>query len=270
MDAKDKVFKSEEAQSELKGIVNLTLERESNHKEYDRESRLSKDRERLWAKPTRFVLFLDIMGFKSIVSDNEHDSVQSLLKTFHASRHARDKSFAEDHMRISIFSDSIIIATIDDTPRSLDRLCNEASALMRIGAENGLPMAGGIALGECTFEPGTDIYFGKALTNAYLIEENVFFYGVVLEESEAMASKVNELLSNPIYSAIISHAEVPLKKDGPVERYHLPWNYIFDDNRNLQKHPQVDAWIDGIETKAKARGHYYVRNTRQYICNQTI
>lgn len=41
MDAKDKVFKSEEAQSELKGIVNLTLERESNHKEYDRESLVS-------------------------------------------------------------------------------------------------------------------------------------------------------------------------------------------------------------------------------------
>lgn len=82
-------------------------------------------------------------------------------------------------LRMVQFSDSIIIASLDDSKSALNKIVKAGVVLMQNALETGFALKGAIAKGPLTFDSGSGIYFGRSIIDAYLLEEELKFYGVV-------------------------------------------------------------------------------------------
>lgn len=132
------------------------------------------------------VLFMDIMGFKDRVTRTKH---KELLKTLTDFKNLNDrlKPLLKDDkgelLRMVQFSDSIIIASMNPNKQSLNRIVKAAVVLMQNALESGFALKGAIAMGPLTFDADTGIYFGLPIVDAYLLEEELKFYGVAFHHS---------------------------------------------------------------------------------------
>lgn len=86
-------------------------------------------------------------------------------------------------LRMVQFSDSIIIASLDDSKSALNKIVKAGVVLMQNALETGFALKGAIAKGPLTFDSGSGIYFGRSIIDAYLLEEELKFYGVVFHHS---------------------------------------------------------------------------------------
>lgn len=129
----------------------------------------------------RVVAFLDIMGFKDMVSRQSETKIDEKLYvlTSFISSNVRD-----GFIQFSVFSDSIIIFSSDLSLNSFKQIVNLVASIMAKSISLGLPIKGAIASGECTVtNDKTPYYFGQPIIDAYLLEENVEMYGVVLHHT---------------------------------------------------------------------------------------
>lgn len=190
-------------------------------------------------KSNRFVVFLDIMGFKERVARNSADDLYKELTAFNrdianivsdvtgagssptpkqedvSKQLPVSKSEANKEVLLSQFSDSIILFSGDNSSNSLETISKVASAIMlsAIDREKPIPLKGALAEGYVTCDQVKQLFFGQALIDAFLLEENVQYYGIVVHHSaEASVKKLDsELFRNntiPLKSGLIEHFEV--------------------------------------------------------------
>ncbi|MBQ3189769.1 hypothetical protein [Alistipes shahii] len=161
------------------------------------------------------VLFMDIMGFKDRVTRMEHQDLLNKMIEF-KEKNDRLKPLLQDKngelLRMVQFSDSIIIASLDDSKSALNRIVKAGVVLMQNALETGFALKGAITKGPLTFDSELGIYFGLPLVDAYLLEEELKFYGVAFHHS------VEELIQQ--------YKERPLIRGGreqylPVSEYQI-------------------------------------------------
>lgn len=132
------------------------------------------------------VLFMDIMGFKDRVIRMGHKELLEKMIEF-KEKNDRLKPLLQDKngelLRMVQFSDSIIIASLDDSKSALNKIVKADVVLMQNALETGFALKGAIAKGPLTFDSGSGIYFGRSIIDAYLLEEELKFYGVVFHHS---------------------------------------------------------------------------------------
>lgn len=132
------------------------------------------------------ILFMDIMGFKDRVTRMEHEELFDKMIEF-KEKNNRLKPLIQDKngelLRMVQFSDSIIIASLDDSKSALNRIVKAGVVLMQNALETGFALKGAIAKGPLTFDSELGIYFGLPLVDAYLLEEELKFYGVAFHHS---------------------------------------------------------------------------------------
>lgn len=188
----------------------------------------------------RYVVFLDIMGFKDRVARNTHEKLYEELASFNNSitssiqnsgEHFAEEATEEEgnsstaikqtnqsnRIILSQFSDSIILFSSDDTTESLEQISKATVGIMRaaFGCDRPIPLKGALARGMVTCDESKQLYFGQALIDAYLLEENVQYYGVVVHHSAEKQVRDNQ-------SGIFRDIEVPLKS-GKIRHYELVW-----------------------------------------------
>ena len=189
----------------------------------------------------RFVVFLDIMGFKDRVARNSADELYKELTDFNKDittiinstfvvktkeeNKQEDNSEAkliskkeiEEGILLAQFSDSIVLFSSDNSAKSLKTITEVAAKIMQhaINREKPIPLKGALAEGHITCDMSKQLFFGQSLIDAYLLEENILFYGIAVHhtaEASVLALK----------SDLYKNAKIPLKSGG-IEHLMLVW-----------------------------------------------
>jgi hypothetical protein len=176
----------------------------------------------------RFISFIDIMGFKDLVLRSPHEEVYSLLTEISNIRNYIEKTtngleerYEDAEVDSASFSDSIILFSKNDTPASFDLLVYSTSFLFAKAIERNIPLKGAIAYGKISLNKPSQIYFGQPLINAYLLEEEMHYYGVVAHHSilDYIHRNENEIKSTNGY---LFNCFTPLK-GGLINHTNLDW-----------------------------------------------
>jgi len=199
----------------------------------------------------RYIAFLDIMGFSNYVLRNKHTFVKkrmlwlkNAIKAAEAEMNGISASYGEDGwIRTVIFSDSILIISKDDSPQNLWYLVSTCQLILSKCFINHVPIKGAISQGMVTANFEESLFFGKALIDAYRLEEELYMYGIILDHKvEKKMQEVEGVLSNKVHQHL-----VPLKK-GRATHYIVNWM----ERMYVTLWPDADAQKEllGMETVA--------------------
>ncbi len=215
-----------------------------------------------------YVAMLDIMGFKSIVKRRKPENVYKLFEKVYIEAE-RQRSFKT--LDIIIFSDTIIIITDDNTMHSYEDIVISSSNFANLFIKDGYAINGAITYGEVTYDKDKNICFGIPLTDAHILQEDLFFYGIVLHESANKQRRTYAscpFLHHQCVDMVIN-LKVPTKSKGLKEFYCVNWcegfyshNACFED----QIKP-VKKCIRNIYNKNQKseRGMLYIINTEMVL-----
>lgn len=235
----------------------------------------------------RTVAFLDILGFKQIISETPIEELASKYEKLIDTAEGLNRptlagqnlpTLFPDHKANApwclknIFSDSIILISNDSTQLSTMKLLVYAWRLSQVFIAYKMPLRGSITYGEIYTNPQKSITFGKALTNAYELENKQQWIGVVIDNymKESMPELFQHIKNVQILSDIFFEYDVPFK-DGATNRYHTlnwRWNMIVKDGtRSLFSESQDDVVTKKINnTLDYAKS--VIDSKRVYVQNQ--
>ena len=138
----------------------------------------------------RFVAFIDIMGFKSMVNSRDQKYIHNLMKKvvgatkqYENAQYKLSADEATSAIRCSIYSDSIMLYSFNDIAFCLNVMSTALAGITEALYMEGIPFKGGLAHGEMTVDFANSIFFGKPLINAHLLQEELSFYGIVIHGS---------------------------------------------------------------------------------------
>lgn len=222
----------------------------------------------------KYVLYADIMGFKDRVVRTKHEDLKKELKGLRTKLENWFKPFVEkvETFKVSFFSDSILIVD-ENTREGFNRISKAAAGLMQVSLEYKFPINGVIAKGEFTYEEVKQLFFGRAIVDAYLLQQDVHYYGIVAhhtveEDIKALSNgwmennrkikKKNPYVLSP----------VPLKS-GKTSHYHLAYNLI-STKRAIGKevkatNKKIISWLEEISGTVSGTPRIYVDNTLQVL-----
>ena len=207
----------------------------------------------------RFVAFLDIMGFKDRVARTPHKELLDQLSDFITKVSRYIGQYDKNEIKLAQFSDSIVLFSNDDSRESLRIIANATREIMRtaLSQDVPIPLKGAIALGEITCDFSKQLFFGQALIDAFLLEENTNYYGVLVHNSAEQA--VIDFADPTAFKDI----EAPLK-GGNISHYELSW-YI--DPLSDFKLDDVKSALRKIRLTVSDYPRKYIDNTLNVISN---
>ncbi len=131
----------------------------------------------------RYLLYLDILGFKELLKTRSPKEVYNIIDN--ALRQCDLWKGSNLNFKTLYFSDSLVLYQ-DQTNMKLDtfiRLCITSSLLYTSLLANGIPTRGAISFGQFIVQKDTsgekDIFFGNALVEAYEAEKNENWIGII-------------------------------------------------------------------------------------------
>jgi hypothetical protein len=218
----------------------------------------------------RFVAFIDIMGFKDMVSRNSHAKIYEMMQQIDYSRKHNERvqwtTNASTLIKTTTYSDSIMIYSKDDSIDSLRSLVYSVSGLSNDLLFKGIPHKGAVALGEMTLDYANSIFFGQPLIDAYLLQDELVFYGIVVHATaEEEIDKANQEKKTINF---VKRYLCPFKAGSS---YHLTIYPLYSDPSvlKMEKYTEDGAKLSKSVTALKYRtsGHLrkYVDNTETYL-----
>lgn len=227
---------------------NLTLEDESS-------LQLQSDRN----TANRFVAFLDIMGFKERVGRTSHNKLLDQLTKFNRDITSYIGKYQNSEIQLAQFSDSIVLFSNDATQKSLKTLAEVTRGIMQTAIKQQIPIKGAIAQGQITCDIPKQLFFGQALIDAYLLEENIHYYGILVHHTAE--SSVTKLSSE---NMIFKDIKAPLKS-GKISHYELSW-YTDDNIQNAkEKIEEISTALKDIRQTVSDAPRKYIDNTLDVI-----
>jgi hypothetical protein len=177
----------------------------------------------------RTVAFIDILGFKQKIDKQPAKNLGEKYKK--AIRYALEKypisfnsskepsfftniSTGDEYCISYIFSDSIILASFDDTEINTCKLLIFTYRLMRTMIVQGFLVRGGISYGDMYIDLEDSVFVGKALTQAYELEMKQEWIGVTIHENvvKAFPNIFNGSIKYGEYlNSILVKYQVPMK-----------------------------------------------------------
>lgn len=225
----------------------------------------------LWEITTeRFVAFIDIMGFKDMVARRPHKEIYEMMKKI-----AEGKSFAETvswtevqveegFVKMTTYSDSIMVYSKDSSLNSMNSLISAVSSLTFDLFMASVPHKGSIAYGKMTFDTDNSIFFGQPLIDAYHLQEELNFYGIICHATAEM--KIEELRKENTTVMLMLNYACPLK--GGVSR-HLtvfPMSlYMATESEVEPTHIHFLAAVKSLYFQTSGYLRKYIENTEKYL-----
>jgi hypothetical protein len=240
---------------------------------------------------TRFVAFLDVMGFKSLVASTPTLDLYSLLKKLQreaalADRMARAIVGGERHgtailltspdgdlqrsnrlLRVVQFSDAIILIARDNSDAASLGIRLACIRIFAAALSHGVAVRGAVAQGVVTADFRRSLFFGQPIVDSYLLEEDQRWFGIVEHEScfDAFPARheLSELKSNEIPISEVWSVETSA---GPRELLALNWTILLSDEEQidylLRRH--VAHKNEKVRTYARATREFAISGWRKY------
>ena len=212
----------------------------------------------------RYVAFIDIMGFKDMVMRMPHDDVYQLMLKINGHRKFSESVDWHDNKiylaKSTTYSDSIIVYSKDDSFDSLDFLISTVASLSNYLFTEAIPHKGAVAFGRLTLDLPNSIFFGQPLIDAYLLQEEVKYYGILFH-----ASADREIADKKHYIPIFTYKYLcPLKNGNANHDTIYPFYARLKDINKIS----FDDLMAGIQKlKFQTSGHLrkYIDNTEAYL-----
>lgn len=206
----------------------------------------------------RFVVFLDIMGFKDRVARTSHNKLLAQLTDFNKNIIGCIGKYQNADIQLAQFSDSIVLFSNDTTQKNLRIIAEVTGDIMRVAIKQQIPIKGAIAQGQITCDIPKQLFFGQALIDAYLLEESVHYYGILIHHTAE--SSIIKLRDNFIFKDI----KAPLK-GGKISHYELSW-YLKDNNAQREEQLQeIEDALNAIRQTVSDAPRKYIDNTLEVI-----
>lgn len=220
----------------------------------------------------RFVAFIDILGFKDLVMRKTHEEIYdqldkiSIFKKIIENAAKNGDSLKESDAEIySVsFSDSIVMFSKNDNVDNFRYFLIAVRYLFANAMKDGIPMKGSIAYGKISLNKSEQIYFGQPIIDAYFMEEDVNYMGLVAHNSIDEYIKNNEdNIKETRFHQYFFETKAPLKC-GNLTHLNLNWfEKIPNSQTKMSKTQKTQSVIDCINNfKCTASG-----NARKYIDN---
>lgn len=118
--------------------------------------------------------------------------------------------------------------------------------------------------GVFTYDNEIDLYFGQPLVDAYVLHDELYYYGIVAHHTVEPIIKKYRFLGLPY-----SKQQIPLKK-GKTAQYHLSW-HLCNENLSVGNiSSKVEDWLAHIEEHVSGSPRIYVDNTRAVVINEKL
>lgn len=215
----------------------------------------------------RYVVYIDIMGFKHMVATRSAESIYAMMKEVNQSR---DKSstfgfMIGSEMRYLVnsttYSDSIILYSRDGSKDSLKAISLAVALLTAELFSKKVPHKGAMAFGSMTLDAENSIFFGQPLIDAYLLQEELNFYGIVVHHSAE-----NTILLEDYFLSCFTQFDCPLKNG--VVNHKAIYPMLMDYKLKTEFSKEQQAVTDGLNAlRFTVSGHLrkYVENTQKYF-----
>lgn len=204
----------------------------------------------------RLVLFADIMGFKDRVTRTAHNTLKHELENFKTEWQKKMSPFKlGDYLRFSQYSDSIVIVVNGVDSRCLNLITKAAVCLMQNSLQAGFPIKGAIAKGIFTYNEDLQLFFGQPLIDAYLLQDEIKYYGIVAHHTIEHMIKISKLEISRLYSEV----EIPLEKWWS-KHYILCWHRL-KNNNYYEEGINWRPWLEKIEEQVSGKPRIYIDNT---------
>ena len=234
----------------------------------------------------RILLFADIMGFKEIVSTNSQlELVSKFRKFINELTKLMEPLEIGKHLRLTMFSDSIIMGTDSCTIQNFNIIIKAAALLINLCYKYQLPINGCISCGNLTFDeqiqtaeqasenkrkrkiqPYMPLFIGDSVVNAHSLNAELFCYGIVLHPSAEKLLAASNKHSNIKYHHPFYYLPIPMKSGGFAHLYYLSWTKVPTQAQSSTIANYV-TWLNNLETEKSYRPRAYIYHTKQ-IFNQ--
>ena len=141
------------------------------------------------------------------------------------------KNHSASAVRPIFFSDSILLVSNNNSRTSLQMIIALCKLLTVDCLNMNIPLKGAIALGKQTADFEKSLHFGQALIDAYLLQNDVFFYGTVFHHSvELNLPKTvhlpagERIFRNTLFDC--SSYETLFKKAGKIKHFVVDWTTL--------------------------------------------
>ncbi|KQU22389.1 hypothetical protein ASG61_23070 [Bacillus sp. Leaf75] len=201
----------------------------------------------VWMKVSkRAVAFLDILGFKNMLLTTPLDElsakyenlaeIANLMNRPLSSNSQETPSLFPNHLPNqrwcykNIFSDSIILVSEDESEESVTKLLIYCWKLMQAAISLKMPFRGGIAYDDFYINEESNIFLGKALTDAYALETKQQWIGVSIDDGLINAfPNLSDAFKREgsLVSLLFPRYLVPYKNGEKVEHHVLNWRINF-------------------------------------------
>lgn len=243
----------------------------------------------------RIILYADIMGFKERLKSTEHSVLVEGLREFIGGLCKSLSPYqTKGHLRMTLFSDLFVIAADRCSPKNFMLIIKTAAALMQECHLKGYPINGCIASGpltfdapeiltsSCSYQNKTDagvlcnlkkrndntiysnqympLFVGRSVVDAYLLNEELFCYGIVLDRSIEKYYLDNLDSFKDIDSIPLHMIPVPLKSGGFARMYYLEWTRIKLAENKVDLNGVIRSLLD-MEPDSGVRARAYINNT---------
>ena len=222
-----------------------------------------RQQQKQWDKDAeRLILYADFMGFKSRVFNTEHAVLKNELLEFHNKWMGKIKPLMKDgHLQTIQFSDSILIAVNGVTEKYFNLLSKAAVCLMHVALSMRIPIKGVIAQGLFSYDEANELYFGKPLVDAFLLHEELKYYGVVVHNTAEKTIKQYQSPQNPY-----SNTPVYIEK-GKICHYHLCWNLVNTQLSSQDITATCKMWLNEIAEHVSGAPRIYIDRTHEILSN---
>jgi hypothetical protein len=215
----------------------------------------------------RYVVYIDIMGFKNMVATQSVDSIYAMMKDVNKSR---DKSAAigylvgfetQNLVNSTTYSDSIMLYSRDGSKEALKAISLAAGILTSELFSKKVPHKGAMAFGSMMLDNENSIFFGQPLIDAYLLQEELGFYGIIVHHS----AERTIFLEDFIVGCFIQF-DCPLKNG--IVNHKAIYPALLDYKLKAEFSNEQQTVIDGVNAlRFTVSGHLrkYVENTQKYF-----
>lgn len=216
-----------------------------------------------WKTTTkRYVGFIDIMGFKDRVSRSTHEEIYNMMLRLNKSKKSIEKikwAGRSGLIRTTTYSDSIMFYTKNDSVDSLFSLIAMLSAFSYDLFEETIPFKGAVAHGLMTLDDTNSIFFGQPLIDAFLLQEEIYFYGIVLHSS--VEEKIDSMKGVKKKNYTVNYL-CPFKKSNAKHKTIFP---MYIDYKDLNVLQDILTNLHKLRYNTSGYLRKYIDNTEAYL-----
>ncbi len=221
-----------------------------------------------WQRSTeRFVGFIDIMGFKSMVENLNEEVLYIIMHRIRNSIFQNvlihgtdipDEGKYESNINIIMFSDCIVTFSQDKSDDALYSFINAISGLINDLIRNKIPFKGVVAEGMMTVDFRNSIFLGKPLNDAYGLHEKLGFYGVVVHSTADKQIRGSE-------NTHVFEYDCPFKNGEMSKNLTISPEFLETDLISEHSYQQYYVSIESLRSKTPEHLQFYIDKTLEYL-----